>query len=155
VKAQIPDVRLIVVGPTKYKKQFLSIIRDLGIEDNVILAGKVPREELPLFYSGCDVVAVPSLGGEGFPLVILEAMASGKPVIASRVGGIPEAITSGSNGILVDPGNVPQLTTALLELLGNENLRRKMGTRARLEAETKYDWKKIADQYVAEFTSIM
>ena len=111
-------------------------------------------KDLPFYYSACDIVAVPSLQ-EGFPVVVLEAMASGRPVVASRVGGIPEAIETGSNGILFEPGNVCELTQALVTLLDNECLRRKMGREARLVAESKYDWKKIADRYMAEFKSLL
>ena len=154
VKVQIPDTTLIVVGPTRYGEQMLSIARDLGIQEDIIFSGKVSREELPFYYSACDIVAVPSLQ-EGFPVVVLEAMASGKPVVASRVGGIPEAIETGLNGILFEPGNVPQLTRALATLLEDEGLRRKMGRAARQIAETRYDWKKIAGEYMCEFKSLL
>jgi glycosyltransferase involved in cell wall biosynthesis len=154
VKAQIPDVRLIVTGPTSYKQQMLSITRDLGIQENVIFSGKVPREELPFYYSACDIVAVPSLQ-EGFPIVVLEAMASGKPVVASRVGGIPEAIEPGKTGILVDAGNSNQLGRALITLLNDQDLRRRMGREARLVAETRFDWERIAQRYIDEFDSLL
>jgi glycosyltransferase involved in cell wall biosynthesis len=153
VRDKIPSARLIVVGPSKYKDQMISTTNELGIEENVIFSGAVPREELPYYYSACDIVAMPSLQ-EGFPVVVLEAMASGRPVVASRVGGIPEAIETGSNGILFEPGNVCELTQALVTLLDNECLRRKMGREARRVAEAKYDWKEIAFRYLAEFKSL-
>jgi glycosyltransferase involved in cell wall biosynthesis len=153
VAARVPDARLIVAGSRRYEDQMRSLARDLGIQQSVVFPGLVPREEMPFYYSACDVVALPSTY-EGFPVVALEAMASGRPVVASRVGGIAEAIETGSNGILFEAGNVSQLTRALITLLEDEWLRTKMGREARLVAETRYDWKKIADRYMAEFKSM-
>ena len=149
VRDAIPDARLIVVGPTSYRRQLLLLTRDLGLEESVIFPGKVPREELPYYYAACDVVALPSLQ-EGFPVVALEAMSSGKPIVAARVGGIPEAVND-KTGILVEPGNTKELTGALTPILRNQGLRVEMGRQARLEAESKYDWKKIAGTYLTEF----
>jgi len=154
VTARLPDARLIVVGSRRYQDQMQLLTKELGIQKNVIFPGPVTREELPFYYSACDVFAMPTIC-EGFPLVVLEAMASGRPVVASRVGGIPEAIETGSNGILFEPGNVSQLTRALLSLLEDGSLRRNMGRKARLVAETKHDWKKITDKYMAEFESLL
>jgi glycosyltransferase involved in cell wall biosynthesis len=154
VVAQLPDAKLIVVGSRRYKDQMQSLAKDLGIQHNVIFPGLVTHNEIPFYYAACDIVAVPSIY-EAFPLVVLEAMASGRPVVASRVGGIPEAIETDSNGILFKVGDVSQLTSALISLLGDECLRAKMGREARLTAETRYDWKKIADRYLAEFESLL
>jgi glycosyltransferase involved in cell wall biosynthesis len=154
VTAKLPDAKLIVVGSKRYKSQMQLLARDLGIQENVLFPGLVTREELSSYYSACDVVAMPTTC-EGFPIVVLEAMASGRPVVASRVGGIPEAIETGSNGILFDPGNISQLAQALLCLLEDEPLRRDMGHKARLVAETNYDWKKITETYIAEFKRLL
>lgn len=154
VITNIPDVRLIVVGSRAYEGQLQLLAKDLGIEGHVIFAGPVERDELPYYYSACDLVAVPSVY-EGFPIVVLEALASGKPVVASRVGGIPEAVQNGANGLLFEPGDVPQLTRALVRLLADESLRGKMGREARRMAESRYDWKNIGLQYLKEFKSLL
>lgn len=154
VTGKLPEARLIVVGSRRYYDQLQSLADYLGIQKRVIFLGPVAREELPFYYAACDVVAVPSTY-EAFPVVVLEALASGKPVVASRVGGIPEAIEPGRNGILVDPGDTRQLSDALLTILSDDHIRDGMGRVARLDAESKYDWKKIADRYVAEFKSLL
>ena len=120
----LPDVKLIVVGvDEKNIERLYPIIKNLGIQDNVILIGRIPNYKMPLFYASSDLVLLPSLS-ENFPVVALEAMSSGKPVIASRVGGIPELVRHNENGILVSPGNVEQLVEALLQLLENQSLRK-------------------------------
>lgn len=154
VIANIPDVKLIVVGSRTYESQLQLLAKDLGIRHNVIFAGPVERDELPFYYSACDVVAVPSVY-EGFPVVVLEALASGKPVIASRVGGIPEAVQNGVNGILFEPCDVPELARGVVRLLGDESLRGKMCREARNVAESRYDWKNIALQYLTEFKRLL
>ena len=154
VASKIPNAKLIVVGSKKYLVQLQLLAKDLGILQNVIFPGPVPREELPFYYAACDVVAVPSTY-EGFPVVVLEAMASGKPIVASRVGGIPEAVETNSNGILVEPRNPSELTQALITVLENEDLRRDMGEKSRELAEKRFNWERITDEYMSEFKSLL
>jgi len=150
----LPKVKLIVIGlDEKNMERLYPIIKNLGIQDNVILVGHIPNYEMPLYYSSSDLVLLPSLS-ENFPVVALEAMSSGKPIIASRVGGIPELVSNNENGILVSPGNVEQLVEALLRLLENEPLRNRFGNMGRKLVEEKYDWKKIGQLYLKEFQKV-
>jgi glycosyltransferase involved in cell wall biosynthesis len=150
----LPKVKLIVVGIDKKNRERLRpILTNLGIMNNVILVGRIPNYEMPLYYSSSDLVLLPSLS-ENFPVVALEAMSSGKPVIASRVGGIPELVSNNENGILVSPSNVEQLVEALLRLLENQSLRNRLGNMGRKLVEEKYDWKKIGQLYLKEFQKI-
>ena len=153
VKNRIPNVALIIVGPTPYVKQMLLIAERLGIEDRVIFAGKV-LAELPEYYAASDIVVLSSLH-EGLPLVALESMASGKPIIASRVGGVPEVVADGENGMLYEAGNVTQLAESIIFLLQNEALRREMGQAGRSRAEKNHDWSLIARMYMHEFENLV
>jgi glycosyltransferase involved in cell wall biosynthesis len=147
-------VKLIVIGVhEKNRERLFLIIKNLGIIDNVILIGRVPNYAMPIYYSSSDIVLLPSLS-ENFPVVALEAMSSGKPIIASRVGGIPELVSNNENGILVSPGNVEQLVGALLRLLENQSLRNRLGNMGRKLVEEEYDWKKIGQLYLKEFQKI-
>jgi glycosyltransferase involved in cell wall biosynthesis len=87
-----------------------------------------------------DVLVQPSLWGEPFPLLVLEAMASGVPVVGSRIGGLPEAVEDGISGILVEPDNPAQLARALLCLLEDATPRSAMGRAARVRAEQSFSW---------------
>jgi glycosyltransferase involved in cell wall biosynthesis len=155
IEKVLPKVKLIVIGVQERNRERLyPILKNLGILNNVILVGRVPNYEMPKYYSSSDVVLLPSLS-ENFPVVALEAMSSGKPVIASRVGGIPELVSNNKNGILVSPGNVEQLVEALLRLLENPSLRNRMGDMGRKLVEEKYNWKKIGQLYLKEFEKLI
>lgn len=151
----LPKVKLIVIGVNgKNKERLVLIIKNLGIQNNVVLIDRIPNYKMPNYYSSSDIVVLPSLS-ENFPVVALEAMSSGKPVVASKVGGIPELVNNNENGILVSPGNVEQIVQALLRLLENQSLRNRMGELGRKTVEEKFDWKKISQLYLNEFESLM
>jgi glycosyltransferase involved in cell wall biosynthesis len=150
----LPKVKLIIIGiDGKSRERLHQMLRNLRIQDNVILVDRIPNYEMPRYYSSSDVVVLPSLS-ENFPVVALEAMSSGKPVVASRVGGIPELVSDNNNGILVSPANVEQLVDALLRLLENSSLRSRMGNAGRRTVEEKFDWKKIGQLYLKTFEKV-
>jgi len=101
LRSHRPDVLLLLVGEGPQRPVLEKLIRDLGVSDSVRLVGSQPHERLALWYSAADLFCLPS-SKEGCPNVVLEAMACGRPVIATRVGGIPEAVVSPSVGTLVD-----------------------------------------------------
>lgn len=151
----LPKVKLIVIGVSgKNRERLHPILKNLGIQNNVIFIDRIPNYKMPNYYSSSDVVVLPSLS-ENFPVVALEAMSSGKPVIASRVGGIPELVSNNKNGIIVSPGNVEQIVEALLRLLENPSLRNRMGNMGRKIIEEKFDWKKIGREYLKEFEKVL
>jgi glycosyltransferase involved in cell wall biosynthesis len=98
-------------------------------------------------YSKAKLLALPSLGGESFGVVFIEAFASAIPVVASRVGGIPEVVDSGINGLLVDPGNPVQLAVAIVEVLSDDNLWRTLSRNARKKAVEKYSIEVVGKLY--------
>lgn len=151
----VPNAKLMVVGiEDKYKQQLISTIKSFDINKNVILVGRIPNYEMSQYYASSDVVVLPSLH-ENFPVVGLEAMSSGKAVIASNVGGIPELVSNNKNGILVSPCNVEQMVEALFRLLENPSLRNRMGDMGRRIVEEKFDWKKIGQLYLKEFEKLV
>lgn len=126
----------------KYHEQ---LARKLDIKNNVIFTGRIPRVELPYYYAASDVVVVPSLQ-EAWSLVVTEAMASGKPVIGTNVGGIPDQIIDGYNGFLVPPRNPKSIAEKILWLYENQDQTKKMGMCGRKLVEEKFDINKRIDK---------
>ena len=116
IRRQFPDVRYILGGRGPDRGRVESLIAELDVAENVILAGYVAEHELCEFYNLCDVFAMPSKG-EGFGIVFLEAMACGKPVIAGNKDGSVDAVLSGRIGALIDPDDVKEIEATLLQLL--------------------------------------
>jgi glycosyltransferase involved in cell wall biosynthesis len=105
------------------------------------------QEDLPDLYARADICVVPSLWREPFGIAAVEAMAAGKPVVASRGGGLEGIVEDGSTGFLVEPGNAVELASKIETLLGDPILRRKMGSNARKKVEKNYDWDVIMKRY--------
>ncbi len=110
-------------------------------------------EELPYLYNTCDLYVLPSYV-EGMPLSVMEAMACGKPVIATNVGDVPALVKDGTNGMLVPPGNVRSLSDSIIHLVENPKLMRRMGD-ANLKKIAEYDWDRIAEQYQSLYYKTM
>ena len=127
VVATRPEARLVIVGTGPQEEQLRSAVRSLGIEDSVRLTGS--RDDVAELLAAFDVFAMSSRH-EGLPIALLEAMASGLPVVATRVGGIPEVVDDGVNGLLVPPGDAGMLAAAIGKLLDDRALRVDLGAQA-------------------------
>jgi glycosyltransferase involved in cell wall biosynthesis len=119
-----PRVKFLIVGDGELRFELENLVRKLGIEENVLFLGF--RRDLVKIYADLDLVVLSSLN-EGLPVSIIEAMASGKPVIATDVGGVKNLIQNEINGILIPPEDVNSLAKAMVYLLENPGLRTKMG----------------------------
>ena len=114
------------------------------LRNNVVFTGALSNEDVRSLYLACDVFVLPSLV-EANPLVILEAMASGKPIVATKIGSIPDEIRDGWNGFLVDPGDEQQLADKIKYLAENPDERQRMGANSRKFAEEEFDWRIITE----------
>ncbi|MDD4876335.1 MAG: glycosyltransferase family 4 protein [Dehalococcoidales bacterium] len=151
VKQEVPNARLIIVGPgTRLRGGYEKEVLNSGLSDVIFVGGK-PQKELPRYYKTADVFCSPATGLESFGIVLLEAMAVGKPIVATDIEGYNSVVTDGDDGILVPPRNEKLLARALINLLANEGLRHKMGLRAQ-ETAKEYGWEivtqKILDYYI-------
>ncbi len=142
VAESVPGVRLFLVGRDHNDGSIPATALE-RLKQHIVLTGQVPPEEIPVYMAAADIFVLPSLS-EGVPNVLLEAMAAGLPVVATDVGGVPELIADGENGLLVKPGNSEQLAAKLLALLKDDALRERMALRNRREAK-KYAWPAIID----------
>jgi glycosyltransferase involved in cell wall biosynthesis len=144
--------RLLIAGRGGEEASLLRLASELGVADRLELLGPLPPEELASLIAQADVYLFPTLREEAAPLVLPEAMACGVPVIASRIGGIPEVIDRpGANGILVRAGSPPELADAVLRLLADNELRRSMGEAARARVLEEYTLEKMVERTVAVY----
>lgn len=125
-----PGAHLTVVGRGPQLAELEELVDRLGLTENVDVAGFVPDEELLAAYHGSMAVLIPSIGPENFPTVALEALGIGRAIVGTRVGGIPELISDGENGLLVSPGDVHGLAEAIVRLLDDPALAVRMGARS-------------------------
>ncbi|MFC1983742.1 glycosyltransferase family 4 protein [Chloroflexota bacterium] len=154
VKQEVPDSRLIIVGPgTRLRGKYEKEVLRSGLKDVVFVGGK-PQSELPPYYKVADVFCAPATGLESFGIVLLEAMAVGKPIVATNIEGYNSVMTHGVEGLLVPPKNEEMLASALVSLLTNESLRQEMAARARLKA-MEYSWEHIAQRVLNYYTRIL
>jgi phosphatidylinositol alpha-mannosyltransferase len=143
VKQEVPDLRVIVVGPgTRLRKKYERWIRQHKVKD-VVFIGYATYADLPRYYQTADIFCCPATGRESFGIVLVEAMAMGKPVVATNIDGYASVVTHGEEGLLVPPKDSHKLAQALLTLLKDKALRQKMGEKGRLTAQN-YSWEQIA-----------
>jgi glycosyltransferase involved in cell wall biosynthesis len=129
----------------------LVIAGDGPLRDDVPGAlGFLAHDELERLYERAAVIVVPSYR-EGFGVVCAEAMAHGRPVVASAVGGLLDLVEDGETGILVPPGDVPALGAALRRLLADANLRRRMGEAGRRRVQERFSWERVTDATISAY----
>ena len=143
----MPDSRLVVVGDGPYRA---TLARQFG--SAVSFTGYLHGEDLAAAYASADVFAFPSLT-ETFGLVLLEAMASGLPVLAMRAGGVPESVADGQTGILGEPAIADTWVRSARRLAESSELRRAMGERGRIAAQVR-TWEATFDQLLADYRAI-
>ncbi len=136
---------LILAGDGAEQAALRSLAAELHLENVVVFPGRVDHAQAMRLFAGCTVFVLPSRH-EPFGIVNLEAMAHARPIVASRVGGVPEIIFDDENGLLVPPGDADALATALGRLLADEAWRHRLGQAGRQQA-TRFTWPRIADEY--------
>lgn len=139
-----------LVGPdgSTFMDKFKAEHANKGWLDKVFFEGRVDQDVLQSAYSTCDIFVAPSRF-ESFGLVFLEAMREGKPVIGCKSGGMPEVVSNGVNGLLVEPGDIRQLSDAMLKLAMNHNIRQQMGEAGKRIFEKKFTAKRMAEESVS------
>lgn len=147
------DVRLTVVGDGVDRPAIEQQIDRLDLRDRITLLGAVGQDTIRTHYAACDVFCLPSFA-EGVPVVLMEAMAMRRPVIATRVAGIGELVEDGVSGLLVRPGRVDALAEAIARLAGDPDLRRRMGEAGRERVVAEFDVRasarRLSDIYASE-----
>jgi glycosyltransferase involved in cell wall biosynthesis len=161
-------IKVFIVGPKRdsnYYYHLRVLTKKLGLSNDVFFFDAVSQDELPKFYSMCEVFVLPSVQVDCFgrhhshpellSLASLEAMACGKPAIASCIGGVPEIVRNGETGILVEPGNVSKLAEALYTVLKDEELKQQMSSKALSFVQKLYTWEAVARRAILAYDTII
>lgn len=130
-----PELRCVIAGTGSQEKELKILAQALGLDGQVVFTGF--RADIPLLLAAIDIFALPSRT-EGIPYALLEASSAGLPIVASRVGGVPEIICDGKAGLLVEPGQVEVLAAALERLLREPALAEQLGARAAADTAAKF-----------------
>ncbi|MEU7579300.1 glycosyltransferase family 4 protein [Streptomyces sp. NPDC041068] len=152
ILARSPEAVLLIVGGGPYEKDLHKLAAETGVADSVRFTGAVPWEELPAHYGAGDVFAMPcrtrrgGLDVEGLGIVYLEASATGLPVVSGDSGGAPDAVLDGETGWVVRGGAPEEAADRIVTLLGDAELRARMGERGRAWVEEKWRWDLLAER---------
>jgi len=154
VKKEFPQCRLIIVGPEdNISRRYQARIARNKIQD-VVFTGYVPYSELPRYYRSAHIFCSPATGKESFGIVLLEAMAAGKPVVASQIEGYADLIDHGVDGLLVKPKDELALADVILRLLKDDSLRDKMGAKGENKAKN-YGWETVAQRVMDYYQMLL
>ncbi len=146
------DVVLVVAGDGAERAALAVLAESLHISDRVRLLGAHPDPWS--LYAAADVVVLPSIGHEDFPIVILEAMAAGRPVVATRVAGVPDQVVDGVTGYVVEPRDPGALAVAITEILGTTGRGEQMGVAGRQRYEEHFAPEQVVDSYVRSYRNL-
>lgn len=149
VKRHYPDALFVFVGQGPEKEILQAAVKRLSLEENVIFVGR--RGDMPGVYTSLDVLVLPSRD-EGMPMTIIEALAAGTPVIATRVGSVPELIKDEQTGLLLEPGDIEGLSNAIIRLLADSDLRQRYAQAGQQLVREQYSADAMAAKYLSLYT---
>lgn len=149
----MPEAKLAIAGEGPEYANLRAIIKKLGIENSVFMLGVLPHEQVFELMAAADVFVLPSMI-EACPFALLEAMAVGTPVICTRVGGTPEIVENGVNGLMVPSANNDALADAILNILDDHKLAERLQTNGPLTVRKKFSWERTAKQTLALYEAV-
>jgi glycosyltransferase involved in cell wall biosynthesis len=149
-----PPMELRIVGDGPWRERLESLVGELGVTAGVEFTGFVAQEELSASFAWCDAFVLPAVADakgdvEGLGVVLIEALAHGRPVIASRSGGIPDIVLDEVTGLLVPPGDEAALAAAIERLRSDPALARRLAFAGRAHVEASFSWEVVLDRLVA------
>jgi phosphatidylinositol alpha-mannosyltransferase len=153
IRERYPNTRFIFVGEGRLRAGFQRFVERRGWRD-VLFTGYVPNEEKARYFASTHIFCAPATGGESLGIVLLEAMAAGKPIVASNISGYATVITHGVDGLLTSPRSSEDLTKAIGLLLKHEPLRQRLAQAGRQKAQ-EYAWPHIATQVLDYYSELI
>jgi glycosyltransferase involved in cell wall biosynthesis len=154
VLKEYPKAKLLLIGDGLYKQRLIERVNELNLKGSITFSGCIKQQELFKLYSKAHIYVQPSLY-EPLGNTVLEAMASERPVVASRVGGISEIIYNNENGLLVDPANSGQLASAINLLLSDKPLCSRIGKNAKRTTDANFSWEAIAKKTLKMYQDVI
>jgi phosphatidylinositol alpha-mannosyltransferase len=153
VKREFPNARLIIGSDGRSRAHYERYVRQAKMED-VLFTGYIPAEDLPRYHRSADIYCSPATGNESAGIVLLEAMAAGRAIVASNIEGYASVVTHGVEGLLVLPKDAEALSHALVHLLADDQLRARMGAMGRLRAE-QFSWERISQRILSYYERLI
>lgn len=154
-----PTARLLMVGDGEGRPFAEALVSELGLDRSVTFLGRIPHQRVPELLSAADVAVAPYARMQtefwGSPMKIFEYMACGAAIVASSAGQVAQVIRDRNNGLLVQPGDTESMAAAILELLRNNDLRARLGARAREDACAKHSWATYGEHLEAVFEQVL
>ena len=144
-------VKLMIVGEGEYLDEARLMVEQTGLENYAFFTGHIPRKEASHYINASDIFIMPTLRQEGLPFALIEVMACQKPIIASRIGGIPSVIDNGVNGVLIPPGSVSKLAEKVIFLLNNKGFADKLARNAREKTIREFGLEKMIEGTIKVF----
>jgi len=151
---EVPEMNCVFAGVGPMRERLELLAAKLGVSHRVAFLGNVAHDELAPLYSNADLLVIPSVS-EAAPLVAVEAMACGTPVLSSRIAGLPELVHDWRTGFLVKPGDVGQLAVAIRFLTADRDLLTTMGAEAQRRVRKRFLWPNLAREYLALYRSLL
>ena len=152
--AEVPGAVLLIAGHGHYRPVLEAQARSAGLSGRVHFLGNIPHEELPRWLAISDVLVATSYASETFGIALVEAQASGVPVVASRFGGFAEVVQDGVTGVLVPPQDAPALAGALRMLLADPLRRREMGQAGLAWVRERFHWERVAERVLQAYGQV-
>lgn len=152
--ARVDGHRFVIAGDGPAEDDLRRLASRLGIDDRVVFTGELQRAEIARYFADCEFFVLPSRS-EPFGIVLLEAMAFGKAIVATKVGGIPEFVTDGENGVLVPPDDSAALAEHIARVLGDPELRARLGRNGQHLVEREYTDEAVIDRYYTLFREVV
>jgi teichuronic acid biosynthesis glycosyltransferase TuaC len=149
-----PNLYLIMVGTGSEQKKIENLIASATLDKRILLTGKVPHSEVSSLLSAADIFVFPT-HNEGLPNALLEAMACGLPIVATRAGGIPEVVTDRKSGILINPQDCNSLSNTIEYLLDHEAVARQMGAAGKQYVEANFSWEHNARETIEIYREVL
>ena len=150
-----PQAILIIAGKGELREELERKAREIHLENKILFPGFIAEDLKPLYFGAADIFCLPSsMSTESFGIVNLEAMSFGLPIVASDIGGIPDIVRSGRNGLLARPNNIKSFSSAILSILDNNKLRKRLGENGKKDV-IQYSWERIANETEKIYESIL